>query len=197
MSGTLSCAPHLQKEWLRHYLTWLSPFRGRDYLRTRNRRIVTAPDRVLSSGSRSIRVRPGGERKRMSSPSRTGRTYTRISSTNPPQALTGHVGAEDFEVLAARGAQCRGDGFPDITGEERDRRVRRVRRDVGEDELSSPVVGRGVRAVGHTLTHLVGPPADEHGAGGRHDLRKRALDRRHEVEDPVHRVAGSSGEPVE
>ena len=57
---------------------------------------------------------------------------------SPPQALTGHVGAEDFEVLAARGAQCRGDGFPDITGEERDRRVRRVRRVVGEDELSSP-----------------------------------------------------------
>jgi hypothetical protein len=62
---------------------------------------------------------------------------------SPPQALTGHVGAEDFEVLAARGAQCRGDGFPDITGEERDRRVRRVRRVVGEDELRSPVVGRG------------------------------------------------------
>jgi hypothetical protein len=61
---------------------------------------------------------------------------------SPPQALTGYVGAEDFEVLAARGAERGGDGFPDITGEERDRRVRRVRWLMGEDELSSPVVGR-------------------------------------------------------
>ncbi len=81
--GFPGCGPHLRKEWLRHYLPWLSPFRGRGYLRTRNRRIVTAPDRVLSSGSRSIRARPGGEKKRMPSPSRTGRTYTRISSTSP------------------------------------------------------------------------------------------------------------------
>ena len=56
---------------------------GPYYLRTRNRRTVTAPDRVLSSGSRSIRVRPGDEKKRMPSPSSTGRTYTRISSTSP------------------------------------------------------------------------------------------------------------------
>src|SRR6476469_1326671 len=34
-----------------------------------------------------------------------------------PQALAGHVGTEDFEVLAARGVQRGGDGFPDITGE--------------------------------------------------------------------------------
>jgi hypothetical protein len=54
----------------------------RDYLRTRNRRMVTAPDRVLLIGSRSILVRPGGE-KRMPSPSSTGSTYTRISSTSP------------------------------------------------------------------------------------------------------------------
>ena len=87
-------------------LPWLSPFRGRDYLWTRNRRIVTAPDRVLSSGSRSIRARPGGEKKGMPSPNRTGRTYTRISSTSSRRrAWTGHVGAEDFEVLAGRGAR--------------------------------------------------------------------------------------------
>ena len=55
-----------------------------------------------------------------------------------PQALTGYVGAKDFEVLAARGAERGGDGFPDITGEERDRRVRRVRWLMGKDELSSP-----------------------------------------------------------
>ena len=51
-------------------------------LRTRNRRMVTAPDRVLPSGSRSILGRPGDE-KRIPSPSSTGRTYTRISSTRP------------------------------------------------------------------------------------------------------------------
>ena len=32
-----------------------------DYLRTRNRRMVTAPDRVLLTGSRSILARPGAE----------------------------------------------------------------------------------------------------------------------------------------
>src|SRR5207248_1550096 len=48
------------------------------------------------------------------------------------QALTGHVSTDDFEVLAARGMQRGGDGFPDITGEERDPRVRRLRRFVGE-----------------------------------------------------------------
>jgi hypothetical protein len=57
--------------------------RSRDYLRTRNRRMVTAPDRVLSSGSRSILARPGEEKKRVPSPSRTGRTNTMISSTSP------------------------------------------------------------------------------------------------------------------
>src|SRR6185312_9434062 len=43
----------------------------------------------------------------------------------------------------------------------------------------------------------VGPPADEHGAGGRHDLRELLLNRCYEVEDPVHRVAGTGGEPVD
>jgi hypothetical protein len=32
----------------------------------------------------------------------------------PLQALAGHVGAEDFEVLAARSVQCGGDRFPDV-----------------------------------------------------------------------------------
>ena len=35
-----------------------------------------------------------------------------------PQALTGHVGTEDFEVLPARSVQCRGDRFPDVPGAE-------------------------------------------------------------------------------
>src|SRR5438132_9006869 len=46
----------------------------------------------------------------------------------PPQALAGHVGAEDLQVLAARGVQCRGDRIPDVTGEDRDLRVRRLQR---------------------------------------------------------------------
>jgi hypothetical protein len=41
----------------------------------------------------------------------------------PPQALAGHVSTEDFEVPLARSVQCRGDRFPDVTGEERDRQV--------------------------------------------------------------------------
>jgi hypothetical protein len=44
--------------------------------------MVTAPDRALLTGSRSVLARPGGE-KRMPSPSGTARTYTRISSTSP------------------------------------------------------------------------------------------------------------------
>src|SRR5919201_6800654 len=46
----------------------------------------------------------------------------------------------------------------------------------------------------HSVAYLVGPPADEHGAGGRRDLRE--LVRRHEVEDPVHRIAGTGDEAV-
>ena len=53
-----------------------------DCLRTRKRRMVASPDRVLLIGSRSVLARPGDE-KRMPSPSRTGSTYTRISSTSP------------------------------------------------------------------------------------------------------------------
>jgi len=64
---------------------------------------VASRDGVLLIGSSSVLRRPGDE-KQMPSPSSTGSTYTRISSTSPPlQALAGHVGAEDFYVLAARG----------------------------------------------------------------------------------------------
>jgi hypothetical protein len=38
--------------------------------------------------------------------------YQDLVHEPPPQALAGHVGAEDLQVLAARGAQCRGDRFP-------------------------------------------------------------------------------------
>ena len=78
------------------------------------------PTAWLLTGSRSIRGRLGGE-KRMPSPSSTGSTYTRISSTRPRcRHWRGHVGAEDLQVLAARGAARRGDRFPDVTGEVRD-----------------------------------------------------------------------------
>src|SRR5436305_1153076 len=94
-----------------------------------------------------------------------------------PQALTGHVSTDDFKVLATRGVQRGGNGFPDITGEERDPRIRRVRWFVSEDKLSSPVVARRHLAsiLGHALTDLIGPPADEHGTSGRHDLRELLL----------------------
>ena len=164
--------------------------------------MVTSPDRVLLTGSRSILASPGDE-KRMPSPSSTGSTYTRISSTSPrSQALAGHVGAEDLQVLAARGVQCRGDRFPDVTGEDRDIRVRRLRRPVGEEEQR--VRRRGSRTlpglVGlHPVADLPGSPADEHGAGGRRDLRE--IVRRHEVGErattaPIHRVAGTGDEAV-
>jgi hypothetical protein len=51
----------------------LDPERSHDYLGTQNRRTVTAPDRVLLTGSRSTLARPG-EEKGMPSPSSTGRT---------------------------------------------------------------------------------------------------------------------------
>ena len=43
------------------YSTKTRAWRIDDYLRTRKRRMVTASDRVLSSGSRSILARPGEE----------------------------------------------------------------------------------------------------------------------------------------
>ena len=158
--------------------------------------MVTAPDRVLLTGSSSILPRPGDE-KRMPSPNSTGSTYTRISSSEPtPQALASHVGAEDLQVLAARSVECRGDRFPDVSGEEHDLRVRLLRRPMGEDEDGS---GEGVVCAAwlvclHPVAYLVGPPADEHCAGGCRDLRD--IVQPHEVGDPVHRVAGTRNEAV-
>ena len=68
-----------------------------------------------------------------------------------------------------------------------------VRRLVRQDKYWSPVVV-GV-LVGHTLGDLVGTPADEHGAGGVHDLRKRVLFL--VLDDPVHRVVGAGDEAVQ
>jgi hypothetical protein len=62
---------------------WQADGVRRDYFRTRKRRMVTVSDGVTLTGSRSILARPGDEKKRMPSPSSTGRTYTRISSTSP------------------------------------------------------------------------------------------------------------------
>ena len=55
----------------------------------------------------------------------------------PLQALGGHVGAEDLEVLAARGAARRGDRFPDVAGEVRDVRMRWLRWPMREYECGS------------------------------------------------------------
>ena len=65
--------------------------------------------------------------------------YQDLVDESPLQALAGHVSAEDFEVLAARRVQCRGDRFPDVTGEVRDIRGRRsgglwVRTNVGPEK---------------------------------------------------------------
>src|SRR6266700_4388856 len=130
--------------------------------------------------------------------------YHDLVDEPPSQALAGDVGAEDLEVLAARGIQRGGDRFPDVTGEVGDIRVRRVRRLVGEDEHGSvegvafasgfcpPVV------VGfHPVADLNGSPADEHGAGGRCGLLLPGRVIRHEVEDPVHRVTGTGDEAVQ
>lgn len=85
------------------------------------------------------------------------------------------VGVAEDEIERAR----HGDGFPDVTGEDRDRGVRRVRRPMGEDELGSgpsPAVVfaaylAAARGLDAPLADLVSPPADEHGAGGRGDVR--------------------------
>lgn len=58
------------------------PAAARDYLRTRNRKTLVSPTRLLLTGSRSVLARPGVE-KRTPSPSRTGRICTTISSTSP------------------------------------------------------------------------------------------------------------------
>src|SRR5207249_10641958 len=83
--------PHVQPQIAYHYRLvsrssledphW-PQYYADDCLRMRKRRMVTAPDRVLLTGSRSILPRPGDE-KRMPSPRSTGSTYTRISSTSP------------------------------------------------------------------------------------------------------------------
>ena len=159
--------------------------------------MVTVPDGVTLTGSRSILARPGDEEANAVAEQHRQDVHQDLVDEPAPQALTRHVGAEDLKVLAARGAARRGDGFPDVTGEERDRRVRRVRRLMGKDELGSTVVGRVLPGVGQPLAHLIGPPSDEHGTGGRHDLRELLLDAApHVVEDPVHRVARTSGEAV-
>src|SRR3954447_9693018 len=119
----------------------------------------------------------------------------------PLQALAGHVSAEDFEVLAAGSVPCRGDRFADVAGEDRDVRVRRLQRPMGEEEHGSGErVVDAVRLLGlHPVAYLPSPPADEHGAGGRCDLRD--IVRCHEVGEsaiipPVHGMAGTGDEAV-
>src|SRR5258707_7393942 len=125
--------------------------------------MVTAPDRVLLTGSRSILARP--RRREGDAVAEQHRQYIHQDLVDEPrlQALAGHVGAEDLQVLAARSVPCRGDRFPDVTGEVRGCRVRRLRRPMGEDEKGS---GEGVvdaaRLVGlHAVAYLPGPPPDD------------------------------------
>ena len=66
--------------------------------------MVTAPDWVLLNGSRSILWRVGVEKRTPSPKSTRDATKTRISSRPSLQALAGQVGAEDLQVLSARGA---------------------------------------------------------------------------------------------
>src|SRR4029453_17623474 len=83
----------------------------------------------------------------------------------------------------------------------RDLWVRRLQRSMGEEEHRS---GEGVvgaaRLLGlHPVAYLPGPPARQHGAGGRGDPRE--IVRCHEVGEsattaPVHRVAGTCDEAV-
>ena len=163
--------------------------------------MVVSRDRVLLSGSRAILGSPGGE-KRMPSPSSTGSTYTRISSTSPRCRHWPATSAPTIlQVLAARGVQRGRDRIRDVTGEVRDVRVRRVRRTMGENEHGSRE--RVLRACClvrfHPGAHVPGAPTDEHCASGRRDLRD--VFRCHEVGDasgpPVHRVAGTGDEAIE
>src|SRR5215472_6286846 len=122
----------------------------------------------------------------------------------PLQALASDVGAEDLEVLAACSLQGGGDRFPDVTGEVRDIRVRRLRWPMGEDEHGSiegvafaprfcPPIVVGL----HPLACLDCSPADEHGAGSRRGLLLPRRVIRHEVEDPVLRVTGTGDEAIQ
>ena len=73
--------------------------------------MVTSRDRELLTGSRSILGRLG--EKRMPSPSSTGITHQDLVDEPPPQALTGHVGSEDLQVLppAASSAVATASGY--------------------------------------------------------------------------------------
>ncbi len=125
---------------------------------------------------------------------------TRGSRRQGP-ALGRHVGAEDLHVLAARGAARCGDRFSDVAGEVRDARIRWLGWPMGEYEHGSRKgVVDAARLLGlHPFSDVGGPPADEHGAGGRRDLVE--LVRAHEVGElatsaPVHHMAGSGDEAV-
>ena len=123
-----------------------------DYLRTRKRRTVTAPCRVLRavpglSSPDPGRGRTGCRRRGAPAGHRPG-----VRPRVPAAGTGGYVGTEDFEVLAARGLQCGSDRFPDVTGEVGDIRGGRVRRPMGEDERGS---GEGVAFVARRCPPLL------------------------------------------
>ena len=117
-------------------------------LRTRNRRIG---DGSRPRAAERFQVYPretrGGEPDAVPEQHRQD-IHQDLVHEPPTQALTGHVSTEDFEVPPARSVQCRSDRFPDITGKERNLRVRRLRRLVGQDEHSSGRVAYVARILG-------------------------------------------------
>src|SRR5438309_609151 len=118
----------------------------------------------------------------------------------PPQALAGHVGTEDLQVLAARSVQRGGNRLPDVTGEVRDLRAGRLRRPMGEDEhRSGEGVVDGARLLCfHPGAYVPGPPAYEHGAGGCRDPRELVRGVVGQMtRAPVHRIPRTGDEAVE
>jgi hypothetical protein len=77
--------------------------------------------------------------------------------------------------LPPAGVLGRGDRVPDVTGQKGNSWIARIRRGlVGEHELRSlprSLVGLAGWLPGVALSDLVGPPAGDDGARGRHDLR--------------------------
>ena len=162
--------------------------------------MVTAPDRVLLTGSRStLRETRGREADAVAEQHRQY-VHQDLVDEPPLQALTGDVGAEDLQVLAARSVQCGGDRFPDVTGEDRDVRVRRLQRPMGEEEhgsgegvvdaarLRRPPSGRPrPRSVGRRAWRRWPPRSPRSPSGATKSERHR----------PVHRVTGTGDEAVE
>ena len=170
------------------------------YLRTPNRRVVTGPEAVLLTGSRSNAGRAHRRGERRTAAEQDGHDVDHDLVNEPAfQALAGEVSAEYLDVLAACRLHGRGDRSLDVTGQEGDRWIARsLRGPVGEHELRSlpsAFVGFAGWLPGIALTYLVGPPAREDGTGRHHDFR--CLTRGRILKHPVHAVTGPRDEAVQ